>query len=570
MQRLVPPFRGVANSTGFIDTPAGFAPYALDADGLPITRNCIPHTPASKDRGAIGQRAGHSLVFPQQCGGGLPWQALISVRRSSVVTGYTQASCDQATSGSSLESGALTSVNYIQLDSVPSSDGVGFLDDGVSHANSVNAAAACQRLQSGGYYLCFVSTNYTGTDGLLKAQIRCFRDDTGETVWTYTISDATLDQFINTMTCSDHFLFVCTNAVVVMLRVTDGSLVTTNTLGGFAQEAIEGGVYKDASGDEWYFVAFNGTEQAGRTQDTNGADIHMIEAGVPASMFRTGVQRYRINNEYVSDVGPYSSAAMTSEALGWGQTATVVNGVAVPDNAGTDYNEGFHGYFRISERSAVTGHGCLVTALAVDPRNGSVAITRTNQGYGPNSTGTDRTSGQPFTPDGAIFPSISVMKISFAGRLLGEWDPGSITNEIGVGGVYNDIPTGPGDDPSFSVCRINRLGVLCVGGRTNDVGLSVFGLDADIGTILWEGAVQDTGSLRQACAAVDPGDQHFWVGGDRNSAWDGSGGNDAHLWKMNPSTGEIVRTWDVGSNVSALGIGMMGDGSMVVGMDFIA
>lgn len=560
-----PPVRGTSNARSFIDTPGDLVPYVLNSAGKPIGRNFLPYTPASRDRHVIGQRAGLSKLFPQQSGapGGSPWQCLVNVSRASVIADYQIGDCFSMTEGLSLESGVITG-NYFQLDSVPSSDGIGALGTG-----SVNASAVCparKGTDEAPYYACFVSSN-TSSGGFGIATIRAFRDDTGATLWTYVISEASVDRFINTMTASDNFLFVCTGAVVLMIRVSDGTLVSTETLSGWAQEAIEGAVYKNLAGSEWYFIGFNGSNLLGATQTTGGATIHVIEAGNPATQFRAGVQRFSINNEYVTAIGPYSSDPLVKEPLGWGQTLDEDTGF--PDNASTNYNEGFHGYFRISERSQVTGHGCLITALAVHPTTGAVFIARTNEGYGPNS-GFDSASGLTFQPDGNTFPPITVMGISFAGERLWESDTFSLKSlEVGMAGLPNDIPLSSADDPSISAIRCNARGEICVGGRQNDGFFSIFGIDAEDGALQWQANLMNTGlSVRQGAMAVDPGDGHFVIGGDRNANWDGHTGS-AHVWKVHSQTGEVLWHFDLSANVSALTVAMRPSGGIVYGTDFI-
>lgn len=574
MERLMPPYRGVSNHVAFADTPPGVVPYVLDAAGKPRARNFIPHSPGSKDRGTIGQRFGHDYLFPQQLGGpgGSPVQAVLSVARSSVIEGYRTGTCVPLVTGSAVVSGAIAG-NYFQLDSVPSSDGTGTLDvsdDGGSVTNSVSASAVCPVAFTNNdgqtYYRCFVASNFTGADGHLHARILCFRDDTGATVWQYTINTASVDSFINSMCCSDDFLFVCTNAVIKVFRVLGDStayvsgddaysLVDTNTLMGYAQESIQAAVYKTVAGQEWLFVGFNGSEVGGLTSGNST----VITAGTPASCFRAGVMRFQINAEYASTTGPYQNAnVLTYPTLGWGQTLDVDTGLA--DNSGDTLYDGFHGYFRVSERSLVTGHGCLVTGLCVNPSNGNVIVSRTNQGYGPNTT---------YPPDGLTYPTISIFCIGFDGTLQWEADTNSIL-EVGAGGYYNDIPTGAGDEPSLSAVSCNARGEVCAAGRNNAAGFGVFGIDASDGTLQWQATVQDTGTVRQAAMDYDRGDGHFVMGGDRNDDWDGGGvGDNRNIWKVHSQTGVVLRTFDWGANVSALTVSEMPDSSVVVGTDRI-
>lgn len=562
------PVRGVSTARSFIDTAGDLCPYALDADGKPIMRNVLPHTPESDDRHVLGQRAGFDLLYPQQCGGigGAPWRELIAVSVSSTIDGYTVGTATPVTGGSSVTSGAIQG-NYIQLDSVPSSDGVGALGTG-----SVNATAVCpvrQGTNAAPYRLYFVSSNTT-SGGFGIATIRCVRDDTGATVWTATISEASVNRYVNTMTCSDNFLFVCTNGEVKMYRVLDGSLVTTNTLNGWAQETIQAAVYK-ASGREWLFVVFNGSAAAGVCHPSEG---HVIQAGEAATHFRSGVQRLRINNDYVNTVGPFSEDPLIAETRGWGQTITAAG---VRSNAGSEYAEWdstnsietFYGYFRVSEHSRIGGHGCLITSIAVDSRDGSVCVTRTNQGYGPNTSGSG-SDGSPFAPDGTEFPPITVFRITFAGELDWESDVGSLdSTEVGAGGYANDIPTSGSDDPTLSVSACSFMGMWAVGGRMTEAGFSLFGIDPTNGTVQWQEAVVDAGrSLRQGAICVNPGDGAFIIGGDVSDEWD-AGGDDAHLWKYAALDGSLDWAFLVDAGVSVLSVSVMDDGSLVAGVDYI-
>lgn len=563
MERLVPPYRGVSNHAGFIDTPPGIAPYALDADGKPRARNFLPHSPGSKDRGSVGQRHGHRLLFPQQCGGagGSAWQALVPVARASVIDGYRPGTCTPLTDGESEVSGAITG-NWALIDSVPSSDYVGTLDvsdDGGGVVNSVNATAVCPVAQTNDdgetYYRFMVSSNYT-SGGNTRARIRCIRSDTKATVWTYGISAGGQDKFINTMVCSDNFLFVCSNGNVLVLRVTDGTLVMTCALEGWSQEAIEADVYKTVAGDEYLFVGFNGSDVAGATSGNSTP----IDAGVAATCFRAGVMRYRINNEYVSATGPYQNAdVLTYPTTGWGQTLDLDTGDI--NNADIDLFDSFHGYFRVSEWSAVEGHGCLINGLRVHKGTGTVVVARTNQGYGPNSS---------YPPDGATQPSITVFAISFEGVLLWEADTNSIL-ESGAGGYQNDIPIGAGDDPSISAVCVNTRGEVCVSGRQNAASFNTFGLDVRNGTLEWQANTQSaSGSTRQGAIGVDPGDGHIIIGGDRNDDWDGADPGDNRNWfKVHSQTGEVLETFEHGANVSILSVSVFPNGTSLVGMDRI-
>jgi hypothetical protein len=61
-------------------------------------------------------------------------------------------------------------------------------------------------------------------------------------------------------------------------------------------------------------------------------------------------------------------------------------------------------------------------------------------------------------------------------------------------------------------------------------------------------------TIRETGVYVHPGTRRVLFAGDRNAAWPGAGGANAHLWELDGPTGVILRTFDVGAAVSALGV----------------
>lgn len=534
MRPIMPPIYGAANDTTFKATPAGFAPVGrlLNVDVFN----------ADGDRPQMGKRRGLAKLVPARIGSG-PVMGLCSVQRASVVTGYAVGTCTPHASGTTLEAGAITG-NYWMLDTVPAMIRDGFLDVtglGGTAANACNAVTTWETLQTDGsatYALIAVSTNYT-VAGKWQATIRVFRSDTGATVATATISHAIDPRRINSMHWGRNFLFVCVENFLYVYRQ-DLTLVDSYHIEGWASEVVQCDSWWDGT-NEYLMVGFNGADSAATV--TNASGTFMIDAGNAAIQFRSGIRKYRVDQTYTSAVGPYGSSEVLTP-VDFGQA---FDGAAV-NNASWTYFETYHQYFRFSEWSRVRPWGCLVQGVAVDD-DGNVLVARTNTGYGPNSS---------FSPDVGITGRITVCKISAAGAMVGEWDVDSVV-EVGMAGFYNDI-----NNPTLEGIDTDAAGDVYVGGRQNAAGFSAWKLRGASGARAWSINLQTgTGKIRQGSVRVDRNDGHVVLAGDRNSAWDGSGGNNANFWKRDATTGDALQSFDLGAAVSGLGVAVTAQGEYV-------
>lgn len=546
MRRVELPIRGAESVRTFKDGRPGFAPV----DRL---RNVRTFSRTS-GRPQIGKRFGWAKLVQTRLSD-LPVQAIRECPRSSFVTGYSLGDAAPVTSGDSREANAITG-NYWLLDSVPSLTRDLYLDvtgDAGPSTNSVSAVAARPSLQgTPPYGVVAVATTYVhSTSGLTRVRVQLVRTDTQAVVATQTISSATLNLRCNTLHFGREFLYVCGSRLWV-LRAGDLSLVDSFDMEGWASEIVQAGTYVH-EGTEYLFVGFNGSDVGGQPYGPAGSPpVGTIVGGHPSVHFRSGVRKYQVDESYANPSGPY----LTSSVLNWvafGQYRVGLNG----DNAGSNFYEADHFYFRVSERSAFAPRGCLITGLAVSQTTGDVFITRTNTGYGPDAT---------YPPDVGLSGRIVAMGISGGfragdtGTTFWEVDVDSVV-AIGLNGFYNDIL-----DPTVKTITVDASNKVYIAGRQTAATKSVWRLSAA------DGSIEDSGNLQSAAGGVlasafDPTDGSVWFAGSRNTSWDGSGGNNAHVWKLAPADLTVSASFDLASAVAGRCVAITPAGEIVYGTD---
>jgi hypothetical protein len=548
MRRIELPIRGAESVRTFKDGRPGFAPV----DRL---RNVRTFSRTS-GRPQIGKRFGWTKLVQQRLST-MPVQAIRECPRSSFVTGYSLGDAAPVTSGDSREATAITG-NYWLLDSVPSLTRDLFFDvtgDSGPATNAVTAAAARPALQgTPPYGVVAVATTYTHTpSGLTRVRVQLVRTDTQAVVATQTLSSTTLNLRCNSLHFGREFLYVCGSRLWV-LRAGDLSLVASFDMDGWASEIVQCGTYVH-EGVEYLFVGFNGADVGGQPYGPAGSPpVGTIVGGHPAVHFRTGVRKFQVDESYANPSGPY----VTSSVLNWvqfGQYRVGLNG----DNAGSNFYEADHFYFRISERSAFAPRGCLITGLAVSQTTGDVFITRTNTGYGPD-TG--------YLPDVGLSGRISVMGITGGfrtgdrGATFWEADVDSIV-AVGLNGYYNDIL-----DPTLKAVVVDANNKVYVSGRLTAGSKSLWRLSAADGSIERSAALQGAvGSVQPCAGAFDATDGSVWFAGTRNNSWDGSGGAQAHLWKIRPTELTVAASFDLASAVAGRCVAITPAGEIVYGTD---
>lgn len=522
-------------------------------------------------RRRLSTRPGHSRYFPGAVGLG-PVVEQVSVNRPSVSTGYKLGETADPGAGSSVLGTALAG-NVFALDQVPSMNWSATLEaDSVVSAPSPQVNACC--FTPDGTMAIVAGSALNPTYRQLK--VRAINTTTGATVWTYTFSEGSNDWYVTAVCATNDFVFVCTRNEFHMLWLRDpypganyaGKLGRRQICNGWSQVVTACGVHSQqetttgplgtTTTTVWYLtVAFYGTSEPGTIHGgtlLSGEVLGTtIEAGITASHFRTGVMRMRISPFPVVPSPYLHPPAIDS-----------IYALQVPfgrqlESTDPRY-EGRHDYFRVSEQSLASPHGCYITAMAV-LSDGAVVCTRTNQGWGPTTA---------WRPDGTDNgrPMISVFKIDRLGSMVWEQDPGSVVGDGTGNGAYaghphyNDI-----NNPTFKAVARSALDAVAIAGRQNDATKSVAVLTST-GLIEWDANLMDaTRSVR--ALEFDPTDGNLIAAGDRNTSWDDSGGDEANLWKLQAADGSVAWHYDLNAAVSALAVAASSDGTIVFGTDIV-
>lgn len=314
-----------------------------------------------------------------------------------------------------------------------------------------------------------------------------------------------------------------------MLNATTGGQIGSDyNMNLWSSEAVDARPSQDG---DYLYVLFLGSTSAATLPSGQ-----LVTTGKYAQHFRSGVMKFAIG----------SGGTLTQEFFGPGLLST---------NA---YYESAHGYLRFSEAlsrntdgSPIRPNGVHPTALCTLP-DGSIAVSHTNRGWGPNT-------GVP--PTGYEGHTISLYDDT--GALIWKADTNSLDDASGDGGLNDILYDGGGAIfSSVSAIAADALGNIYAGGRTvsftSGGNACVFKLAGEDGSLAWTtdlGMNTSTQTVRQAAMCVDPTDGSVWVAGDRNTAWTGAGGQAAHLWKLNPETGDILGWFDLNAaSKSGLGV----------------
>jgi len=550
-RRLSIPVRGVSDTTGFID-------QAGDLNPPDVLRNFRIYDGLT-NRARGGMRPTLLRLWDTPLGNG-PIQALCKVNRPSVSTGYVLGDSEEMALGSTNGTTNLTG-NHWALDQVPSLEWAGLLQSTAAVAPpSPQVNAEC--LTPNGEILVVAGSAKNGA--YLELKVRGIDPATGATLWTYTYSDGAADWYVTAVCASNDWVFVCTRGEVFVLwahGTNKGLLAQRSTCNGWADITTGCGIHVATAGGGQFTtthltVSFYGSSRPGTIVGGTLADGSTlgttISVGLYASHFRSGIMRFRV-------------AAYPGDNPAPPPTYTVLTQITFGTQLSSSdpRYEAAHGYYRISEQSRNSPHGCYPTDLDVHPTLGTVLFSRTNQGWGPTDawrpTGTD---GRPF---------ITLVKLTGDGETQWEMDPGSNTGDGTTGSGYylghphfNDI-----NDPTFVACCFGNSGECWIGGKkTALAGFSVFRVSANGGTEFGQNVMDATRSVRKEAMRVDPSDGNLIVGGDRNTGWEGASGDNAHLWKVNADTGDIVWAWDIGEAVSALALAVSSAGKMYYGTDY--
>jgi hypothetical protein len=531
-RRMLPPLRGVADNSAFVDQPANFAP-------LGSVRNArIFRRPGGRPQ--MGKRGGLARLFSTAAGGGSPVRDLGVIDRAAGTT-YQVGTARAVDGGISLEAGPLLGqVWFLDTDrgmfrsfneTYPDIDG-----DGSPASGNYQPAALSWHPSSVNCAICsIVLKDYGGATGIQTISfVRLLNTATGATVWSTEIEDkdpggsvptTPIPLYANSVRVFNTFTFVCVAKYVYVLRTSDGVYIKRVAMADWSWEAMDCRVRTDGT----LAVLYQGNPAIG------GPILNLNY--VHGSYFRSGIALYTVNSDTTVNGTPLTGAQF-----------------GVKKAASYTYYED-HVHFRFSEQSPRAPHGHVPYCMDI-ANDGSLLIGHTNQGFGPTTA---------FTPNGLV-PYRTVTKITKGttpalAAIAWEADTESgLYNWLGTN-WFNDIPIDAsgltlgaprgGPEPSVNAIGVNAAGnVFCGGKRAN--GFSVTALRGTDGAILWRA---DTGGvINQHCLVPDPVSGLIVVGGERTSTWTGSGGADALLWWVDPATGEFVDAFDLAEALDVYGL----------------
>lgn len=312
-----------------------------------------------------------------------------------------------------------------------------------------------------------------------------------------------------------------------------GALAAAGSITGMCQ-------YKDGSGETFIYACFRGDPSAG----THANPAAAITAGAFAKHFRAGIyrlaEREPIPNTFDYEVQDFGG----------------VIGLADPYSEVSGGTPVVHRTARFSAWLDRAPRGAYPTAVACNA-DGSVAVTITNQGYGPNSA---------WPPDGSN-PYASVAKFDLTGTLMWEADVGSnISGEAGgklasVATTYpTDIPNEDGGNagttskngPALRNIAMDAFGDVYVSGRINAGPGIVYAFQNASGQpkfnpVNLADVAQVPGAGGWSSAGIALANDSLFVVSTRNNLWDGASVSEpyASLWRLSPVDGTLEWSYSI-------------------------
>lgn len=536
-RRLIPPYRGAANNTPHTDTPETVCPPGNLSDVRPVYKE--------KGRPTIGQRPGIVKAFGGVVlGNGGPIAGVGTISRARGSAGYDLGSAFRVRQSVSLSGGTTNGQiwglrpnfgTFLRLRERVDGSGP-YVDTGPA-THSVNAVTITPDGTRA-----VIASNYTDASTKIVSRVTCIDLSTGAVQWSRKISQTGLDRYTNTLVCDGLWVFVCNRNFVVPLKLSSGAPPdfgsTEYALNGWGSEALAAIV--DGSS---LYVLMKGSS-AGATLPSGVT----VTAGSYAVHFRSGILKYTIGaNGYLS--------AQTLTAATWAAKL-------VPGNR---YYEAAHGYLRFSEQITDEAPRGLFPTCFCRGSLGGFIVGHGNAGWGPDGNPA-HTSPRDYVPASTTDTApTTVSRFNAAGGWEWSADTDSIINEVGEGGFFNDLPLT--DSALTSITAVaSHNGRVFAAGRSNAAGVCVFAMDEQEPSLrLWS---QDLGGpIREAAIAINPQSGRLVCVGDRNNSWTGATGQ-RHLWELDPVTGAILRTFDIG-NASGLGVACTPGGDTIYVSDYV-
>lgn len=385
------------------------------------------------------------------------------------------------------------------------------------HPDGTKAAAACILIDP--------ATGFAGT------RITLWNATTGAVVWSTLLQDKDpggslasppFPIYANSVRVYSTFTYVTGGPWLFVLRTSDGAYLKRYNIDGWAWEVQDARVRPDNK----LAVLFKGTSAV-----QGPVTASSYSAG---SYFRSAVALYTVNSDTSVNGTPLTLAQYGAKL----------------DSGDANYED--HPHFRLSEKLGRSPRGMAPFALAVGS-DGRVFFGGTNTGFGPtDASPPDGTRG--YSTVGCISAGTSTA------ALVWEADTDSRReNWIGTG-WYNDIPydayggwiPGREDAPGVNGLAVDGDGDVYAVGRLNAAGYNVFKLRGTDGAQVWKTHIG--GLAHQHGVWYDTFSGLVTVVGVANDDYPDAGGQYAHLWRFNPSSGELVSTFYLEQPVTAFGV----------------
>ncbi|NBW16278.1 MAG: hypothetical protein EBR82_50690 [Caulobacteraceae bacterium] len=497
------PVRGVSDALPHIQQPGDLAG--------PLAMRNVRVNAFGKAEATMGPREGITAAF-EAIGTGGRVQGMLNVSTAS---------------GTALRVGTSTNIG-----AGASKDGLGFrgqafiidtdnslaLAYGATEADCLTAGAYACSWHSDGTKACVGHIMNDSETGGPNSRITMFNTETGAAIWTAKVQGrppgGPLDVpyatvYINAVRVYTTFTYVCAGPWVFVYRTSDGAYLKRYNINGWSWEVQDCRVRPDNT----LAVLFLGTGVA-----TGPVTAGSYTAG---AYFRSAVALYRVNSDTTVD----------------GTPLTLIQYGAKLSASDPNYED--HAHFRLSEKLNRTPRGMAPFGLAVDS-TGRIAFGGTNTGFGPtDATPPDGTGG--YSTVGVISAGSSTAALVWEGDTLSRRDNWLAT------GWYNDIPYNAGfgwisearyDAPGVNSLAFDTDGNVYAAGYPNAAGNNVFKLRSSDGALMWQ---QTVGALvYQNGIAFDPVSGLLIVTGVANASYPDAGGQYAHVWKIDPSSGAIV------------------------------
>lgn len=532
-RRLIPPYRGAANNTPHTDTPETVCPPGNLSDVRPVYKE--------KGRPTMGQRPGIiKALGGTVIGGGGAIAGMGTISRARGSAGYEEGAAYRIRASVGLpgipmhgQVWGLRSTLATFLRYRERVDGSGPYADTGPSTHPVNAVAITPDGTRA-----VIASNYVDASAKIVSRVTCIDLASGARQWSTKIATTGLDRFTNTLVCDSLWVYVCNRGAVVPLKLSTGGPPlgpSEFSLNGWGQEALAAVV----DGSSLYVLMLGSS--AGATLPSGVA----VTAGNYATHFRSGILKYTIASN-----GYAANPVLTPSAF------------APKLIAGNRYYEAAHGYLRFSEWADDAPRGIYPTCFCRGSLGGWL-VGHGNAAWGPDGNPAHITPRDYVPADIREVQPTTVSRYLATGDLDWTVDTDSI-NEIGDGGLANDLPLTSSDLTSITAVASHN-GRVFAAGRENANGVCIFGLDEQSGFRLWQNDLG--GPIREAAVAINPQSGRVIVCGDRNNSWTGATGQ-RHLWELDPVTGAILRTFDIGGG-SALGVACTSSGDIVYVSDYV-